>query len=218
MRPPSVLTVTIILFAAADLRAAVLTFDEIAPHLAAVPDGYGGLNWHNMSVLDVTRAGASGYENGVTSGDWVAFNESALVATLSSGLFDFRSAALTAAWNDGLEVRVEGFAGGVLAFSRTVAVDTAGPTWVQFDFFGIDSLTFTSSGGVENPAYVGGGEHFVLDDFHYDRNPPIVPEPGTLVLMGLGVAGISLRRLRSRVTSGLMVSGDEVAVHSTLCR
>ncbi|MBN3899911.1 MAG: hypothetical protein HWQ41_32980 [Nostoc sp. NOS(2021)] len=50
---------------------------------------------------------------------------------VSDSVFDFNSAYLTAAWNDGLSVTVEGLNRGATLYSKTVVVDTTQPTLMQ---------------------------------------------------------------------------------------
>jgi hypothetical protein len=78
-------------------------------------------------------------------------------------------------------------------------VNTSGPTWFDFDFLGIDSLTFRSYGGSPNPAYVqtGSGNHFVMDNFTY--NGTVVPAPGAVILAGVGTMLVGWLRRRSTV-------------------
>ncbi|MBH8561979.1 PEP-CTERM sorting domain-containing protein [Nostoc sp. CENA67] len=192
-------------------QAAVLTFDDIAPipDLAEIPDGYGGFNWDNFfykNGSDITALD-TGYDNGRVSGDYVSYNGFGNQAILSDRVFDFNSAYLTAAWNDGLSVTVEGLNKGTTLYSKTVVVDTTNPTLVNFDFFGVDELRFTSFGGVE-PDYLIGkglGTQFALDNFTFNETVTPVPEP-TLLSALLAVstlsAGSVLKRKQQQKTLG----------------
>ena len=192
-------------------QAAVLTFDDIAPieNFAEIPDGYGGFNWNNFYYINGSYINGedTGYDNGRVSGDYVSFNWFANQAIVSDSVFDFNSAYITAAWNDGLSVTVEGLNNGTTLYSTTVVVDTTSPTLVNFDFLGIDELRFTSFGGVE-PDYLidqGGGTHFALDNFTFNEPVKPVPEPtllsGLLAVSSLS-AGSVLRRKQQKKTLG----------------
>ncbi|BAZ52571.1 hypothetical protein NIES4103_52350 [Nostoc sp. NIES-4103] len=177
-------------------QAAILTFDDIAPIpvLSAIPDGYGGFTWNNFYYLNGSDSiySDTGYDNGRVSGDYVSFNGFGNQAIVSDSVFDFNSAYLTAAWNDGLSVTVEGLNNGTALYSKTVVVDTTNPTLVNFDFFGVDELRFSSSGGVQ-PDYLldqGGGTQFALDNFTFDETATTVPEP-TLLSALLAVSTLS---------------------------
>ena len=185
-------------------NATVLTFDDLTPLGAApgtIANGYGGLDWTDMGYLNspIHNGGASGYVGGTVSGDYVAFNEFAEVATVSDGLFDFNSAYLASAWNDNLSVTVKGFLGATELYSVTVnnlqysQTQGATATLFNFDFLGIDSLTFASFGGTDSDPFDGGvGNHFVMDNFTF--NETSVPEPAVLALLSLGLFGIGAAR------------------------
>jgi hypothetical protein len=151
--------------------AAFITFDELpdpAPAGTVVPNGYLGLNWVNMYYVN-GHFNIFALDNGVVSLSNVglmgddSIGKSVLV---SGGVFDFKSAWLTAAGRDGLNIRVRGYSfgtNGILRYDRTVIVNTSGPTFFNFNYVGIDTLRFDTSGGV--PAPIGyPGKLFLIDD------------------------------------------------------
>ncbi|BBD69064.1 hypothetical protein NIES4072_36060 [Nostoc commune NIES-4072] len=80
-----------------------------------------------------------------------------------------------------------------MSISKTVVVDTTQPTLVNFDYFGVDELKFTSFGGVE-PDYLkekGDGTQFALDNFTFNEKVTSVPEP-TLLPALLAVGSLSV--------------------------
>jgi len=175
-------------------QATVLTFDDLSPiSFELIPDGYAGFNWDNFYALNSSNPTylGSGYPNGTVSGNVVAFNGSGEAATLADGLFDFNSAYLTAAWRNGLSITVEGLKDGLSLYSETVVVDITGPTLFDFDFLGIDTLVFTSFGGVNPGGLNGDGTQFVMDNFTFNETKG-VPEPAsTLGLLAFGALGAS---------------------------
>jgi hypothetical protein len=172
-------------------QANVLTFDDINGSSSCpgcfglIPNGYGGLAWNNMYYMGGVPG--SGYDTGLVSGSFTAFNGFANMAVTSgSTLFDFTGAYFTGAWNDGLNINVKGYKGGVLLYDQTVIASAVAPTWFQFDYTNIDSLQFSSSGGTSHwPS--GGGQQFAMDNFTYT----VVPVPAAVWLLGSGLLGLA---------------------------
>src|SRR5262245_58799632 len=106
-------------------RATLLTFDDLTfPSTggAPVPNGYAGLNkglnWVNMYYLNsgFNSLSPSGYDNAAVSRPNVAFMGDDRIdhpVVVSGPAFKFNSAWLTAAWNDGLNIRIRAFSGGL---------------------------------------------------------------------------------------------------------
>ena len=183
----------------------VLTFDSLpsgdyrgGPGYAAVPNGYGGLNWNNFGVVNGAEMSPSngyasvlGYYSGVVSPNNVAFNEYGDPAsiTVSGGLFDLDSAYLTSAIDSVplLDIQVQGFVGATMLYNNTYTVNNSGSTLINFDYSGIDSVTFTS-----------GEEQFAMDNLTV-----FVPEPKSLNLaflfISLAIASILWRRSNMRI-------------------
>jgi hypothetical protein len=181
---------------AAGNAATLLTFDDLPAggpsdfDPPVVPDGYGGLNWDNFAVVNGLEFGATtgeGYYYGVVSSPNVAFNDYGDPASLavSSGLFDLDSGYLTSALNSfpTLNIQVQGFVGATMLYNNTYTVNNSGPTLINFDYAGVDSVTFTA--GDEEPSW------FVMDNLTVT-----VPEPRTYALMSMAVvlAGFNVRR------------------------
>jgi PEP-CTERM motif len=188
----------LLLLVASAAHALPLTFDDITADTSCcttIPTGYGGLDWSGFGVAGAPTNTDSGYENAIVSGAFIAFNEAgdqAIVFT-EDGSFDFLGAYLTAAWNDGLNVRVRGRRSGALLYDRTVVVNTDAAQLITFDYLGIDELIFDSFGGVHHDGFLGLGTNFAMDDMTLNA----VPEPGTglLVIGGLlGFAGWRRKR------------------------
>jgi len=180
--------------------ALVLTFDDVSTIMYdAIPEGYGGLDWDNFYVVHEDYCPGSGYDNGVVSHNYVAYNFGGSPASIliSAGdgfpAFDFEGAYITGAWNDGLSVNIVGYLDGSEIYNQTVVVDTDGPTWFDADYYNIDELLFTSSGGTNAglPLYggpvIGTGEHFAMDNFTYTP----IPEPTTMLMLGCLGAGLA---------------------------
>ena len=174
--------------------ATVLDFEGLAD--GPISNGYGGLNWDNMYVKNSTNR-ADGYQKGIVSGSNIAFNGYANMAITSAAAdFDFNGAYLTGAWNDALNITVKGYDDGLLEFSQTVIASAYNHTYFAFNYTDIDTLEFSSFGGVDQQ-FGGEGAHFAMDNFNFTLNESQpVPEPATMLLFGTGLAGLvgALRR------------------------
>jgi hypothetical protein len=127
----------------------LLTFDELLPYPFPMQNGYGGLNWDNFGVLDgsVQRA-TLGYRTGMVSPDNVAFNLSGNAASISSDVpFTLKSAYLTEQVANRMQLRVSGWVGTTLAYDNTYALNPTGPILAEFNYVGVDRVTFTPSPG-----------------------------------------------------------------------
>jgi len=174
--------------------AVVLTFDDLSDleDRFPIPNGYGGLNWSNMAYLDVSGFSIdTGYQHGNVSGTKVAFNGFGEKASVSDGTFTFNGVYLTGAWHDGLNITVTGLKSGIPIYSQTVVVDSIAPKFFNFNYAGIDTLTFNSFGGTDHGyGSAGLATNFVMDNFTINA-----PEPSTAALLVIGcVVALGVRR------------------------
>jgi hypothetical protein len=181
-------------------HASTLTFDDISIG-GHIPDNYGGLQWGPFAFYlapsdNMAFFADSGYDNGLVSGNFVAYNNSDQVFSVSGPTFDFNSAYLTAAWNTGLNITVTGMLGATTLYSQTVVVNTTAPTFFTFNYLGIDQLTFSSSGGVSDlfPQYGDDGHHFVIDNITINEATAVPDAGSTLAMFGLGMLGLGAIR------------------------
>jgi len=192
----------VMLLAAGPAQATILTFDDL-PGTGVPISSYGGLSWstyfYHLDGSLLAYAG-TGYDHGRVSPNHVAYNAWENVVAVSDNVFDFNGAWLTGAWNDGLNVKVEGWLDAVKKYDQTVTVNTAGATWFGFEYLDVNRLVFSSEGGTPNPiaAQRGEGHHFAMDNFTFDQEP-VIPEPASLVVWSLlAAAGIGFTYWRRK--------------------
>jgi hypothetical protein len=157
--------------------AELITFDTLGDG-DPIPAGYSRLQWDNFSTLDAVTEGTSGYLAGMKSKRNVAYNRYGSPARIYVGLngsFTPLTAYVTAAWNDNLQLQVEGYLRGRRVFSRTYKLSATKPTIIKFGLR-VDELYFTSSGGT-NHGYGGGGTHFAMDNLQVTSVNPGAPVP-----------------------------------------
>jgi hypothetical protein len=188
----------------ATLFACTLTISASAAPVTLTFDNgnYGGLQWNDFGFADGSLYWAgSGFRNGIISPNNVAYTYNGMSATIGRGQpFDFLSGYLTGAWKDGLQVEVQGFVGTTLTYDNTYSVSTSRPTFISFNYLGVDEVIFNRSGGTLNPAFFGyinpPADVVVMDDLTVNLSP--VPEPCTLSVLGLGAAAIMVLHRRKR--------------------
>jgi uncharacterized repeat protein (TIGR03803 family) len=177
--------------------ATLITFDELSGS-GPIPSGYGGFYWDNFYYLNgATYARTSGYTAGIVSSNNIAYNGYGAVAGITNlAPFDFLSAYLTAAWNDDLQVEVQGYAGKTLKYDNTYTLSAKTPTRIQFNYLGITTVEFTSWGGSPHPGYGGGGTHVVID------NVSLIPVEGLSVSTAYSFQGFDGGAPGSRLVAG----------------
>ncbi|MFN0164988.1 MAG: lipase/acyltransferase domain-containing protein [Bryobacteraceae bacterium] len=141
---------------------------------------YRGLIWDNFIISRVPDTGGvtrSGASIGLVSGRKLIFNNDGAPAGFSSDTpFTFVSAWLTAVWNDGLNITIQGFNRGSLVAETTVVVSATQRTLVTLNWSGLTAVRFTSFGGTPYPPYAplgGPGHHFALDDLNISGSASI---------------------------------------------
>jgi hypothetical protein len=190
------------LMAAPACFAGVITFDDIAvapaPYVL-ITNGYQSLDWSNFYAAYAPGDPNSGYLAGMVSPPNVAFNGGGNPASFSSVTpFTLTSAYFTGAWNDGLNITIQGLNGATVVDSTTIVVSATSPTLYSFDWTGLTAVDFASSGGTPHPGYDGAGTQFALDNLTINA----VPEPSTALLTCIGLGGLIFFRAAAGSAQG----------------
>lgn len=190
-----------LLMQSATASAQLLDFDDIDTTFGdAVIEQYQGLNWNNFSAYTEVP-GFPGFNNGIISptnalysgGEVFSPDVQPVIGSVSSpAVFNFISANLGAGFYDELSVLVEGNRDGTTLFSMTVTVSTAEARFFEFNYFGIDVLSFTAmtTAATSDPFFCGVSNctQFTLDNLRISE----VPLPGAMLLLSsaLVAAGV----------------------------
>ena len=183
---------TITLALAGSASAGVVTF-ESANDVSAngLTTDFGRLQCSTYGISN------SGYCRGRASGDWVGyFASTASIAKTGALPFTFNGAYLTAAWNDNMSIQVVGYRNNVVVYTQTKIISDDVATYFAFNYLNVDRVTFRSFGGVD-AGTPGAGSWVAMDNVTFNEAIAAVPEPVSLALIGLGLAGLALSRRRT---------------------
>jgi hypothetical protein len=177
-----------VLLLASHTQAAVINFDDLATNdqLTSMSNfnPYGGFTWHSNFLLG--DDGYSGYDNAAHSGSNFVNNRNARNLTVTgASLFDFEGAWFVAPNISGtkaswINISAYDAANALIGSTGNVAISN-NYSFVAANFDGVARLNITADRGF-----------WAMDDFTLAGGE--VPEPGSVMLFGLGVVGLLASR------------------------
>jgi hypothetical protein len=209
MQTKLILNSAIVLLSSAGLAfGTTITFDDLSAPVVgsgltdpSVANGYGSLNWNNFEVVNGTASRASGYKVDAVSPNNVVFNGNAGIAEITGSPFNLVSGYFAGAWNDGLQLLVQGYVGNSATptFSQTFTLSATSSSLLVFNWSDVDKVDFSSSGGTWDPAYqsltTGGfGEEFAMDNLTVTPNFGVPDASSTGVMFSAALAGLGIFR------------------------
>jgi hypothetical protein len=176
------------------VRAGLITFDSLRAGLP-VPAGYGGLDWNNKPLAVVVNA----HDYGIlpVSPPNALFSSQGFVRLTPAGpgAFTFIGADFAGVGED-LLITAAGGRNGKTAYIASFTVRNDTFSFETLNFQNIDVLAFSAVPLNVPPGVADNSAPLLIDDF--TKGPETAPEPGSLLLFGIGLAATGVVALHHR--------------------
>ena len=217
----SLLSLSLVAGVSSTGAAQQVNFDDLTGFLSPIASPYAGLNWSNAYVMNVpvvygVGPATGGFGTALSSGERVVLNGGGTAMAISGSTFNLLSGTFAAAWTDGLNLNVRGFSGGTELYNRNYTLNWFTASNLELGMFGVDNVTFSSSGGTVGEGFVwDSNQSFAADNLEFGEGAvsrrfvvdggdvgglAVVPEPMTVSLMAAGLlvlGGVQTRRRRA---------------------
>ncbi len=127
----------------------IIGFDDLTTSdtLYEIPNGYGGLNWHNWISTHHKFYQGSGYINATVSGEFLAYNSSGHPASISSDkAFDLHGFYIGVAWPKAElhDVLVTAWRQNTIQYQDKFRSSILGPVWFDAGYENITRVEFST--------------------------------------------------------------------------
>jgi hypothetical protein len=184
----------LLVIGSSNVRAELISFDDLRAGLPA-PAGYGGLSWSNKLAY---VANSLDYGAAPVSPPNALFSPEGFVRVTQAGpgAFTFVGAAFAGVGED-LSIAATGSRNGTAVYTTSFTVRGGTFSFETLNFQNIDALAFLAA-PLNVPSGVPNNRPpFLIDNFRI--GPETAPEPGSLLLFGIGTAASGLAALRRRL-------------------
>lgn len=136
-------------YASEDQNWKNIQFDDLTTSdtLYEIPNGYGGLNWHNWISTHHKFYQGSGYINATVSGEFLAYNSSGHPADISSNdTFDIHGVYIGVAWPKAElgDILIQAWRNEEIVYQDSFRGMTTGPVWFAADYKDITRVEFST--------------------------------------------------------------------------
>lgn len=133
----------------------MITFDDITNSTDTpgfpIPNGYHGLNWQNVQVLDGDTFSnpGTGYKSGVVSHPYLAFDPyggSMNITSANTSTFTLNSFYSCAVWYDNdVTLEIIGSKSGTVLYTKSLILSMQKKAFIELNWSGIDNIYLNSS-------------------------------------------------------------------------
>ncbi|CAF1407798.1 unnamed protein product [Adineta steineri] len=176
----------------------LITFDDLPAisGYAWIPNNYFDLVWSNVAYMFIPYFNLqNGDHTALSTGLYAAYNVDGSPMTISSPAtsyaFNINSFVAVAFSRNNLILSVDGKLDGTTIYQQTVILQTNVSSFIVLNWTYIDTISFTTSGGIINPMFSGqeNDTNFAMDNLCVDISSfytptlyPITTTPWTIVL------------------------------------